>query len=39
MRSRPTLFAALAVSFFPIPPAFAFDARLCPEAVRDAYFL
>jgi hypothetical protein len=39
MRSRLTPFAALAVSFLLIPPAFAFDAPLSPEAVRDAYFL
>ena len=39
MRSRLTPFAALAVSFLLIPPAFAFDTPLSPEAVRDAYFL
>lgn len=39
MRSRQTPFAALAASFLLIPPAFAFDAPLSPEAVRDAYFL
>jgi hypothetical protein len=39
MRSRLTPFAALAVSFLLIPLAFAFDAPLSPEAVREAYFL
>jgi hypothetical protein len=39
MRSRLTPFAALSVSFLLIPSAFAFDAPLSPEAVRDAYFL
>ena len=39
MRSRLTPFAALAVSFLLVHPAFAFDAPLSPEAVRDAYFL
>jgi hypothetical protein len=39
MRSRLTPFASLAVAFFLIPPALAFDAPLSPEAVRDAYFL
>jgi hypothetical protein len=39
MRSRLTPFAALALSFFLILPASAFDAPLSPEAVRDAYFL
>lgn len=39
MRSRLTPFAAFALSFFLIPSAFAFDAPLSPEAVREAYFL
>lgn len=38
MRFRLTSFAALAVAFLLIPPAFAFDAPLSPEAVREAYF-
>jgi hypothetical protein len=39
MRSRLTPFSALAVSLLLIPAAFAFNAPLSPEAVRDAYFL
>jgi len=39
MRSRLTPVSALALSLLLITPAFAFDAPLSPEAVRDAYFL
>ena len=39
MNSRLISFSALAVSLFLIPTAFAFDAPLSPEAVREAYFL
>jgi|GEM_PF-481433 len=39
MRSRLTSICALALTLFLISPAFAFDAPLSPEAVRDAYFL
>lgn len=39
MRSRLTSFSALVLSLLLIPPAFAFDTPLSPEAVRDAYFL
>jgi hypothetical protein len=39
MRSSLTSFFAIALSFLLIPSAFAFDAPLSQEAVREAYFL